>query len=139
VGVGPPLIAPAPALTPVLTFRPRAMVWLCCTAELPAFTLLLTFSPRATVWLWFGGKVPAFTCVLTFIFVFSFLEILSLIAAMAVAPLVKWLNRAGYYRRIFFSAWSSDWRGAGEIAGRRTASHKHKSLVIARLFRYGER
>jgi hypothetical protein len=71
--------------------------------------------------------------------VFSFLEILSLIAAMAVAPLVKWLNRAGYYRRIFFSAWSSDWRGAGEIAGRRTASHKHKSLVIARLFRYGER
>src|SRR4030095_246276 len=118
VGVGPPLIAPAPALTPVLTFRPRAMVWLCCTAELPAFTLLLTFSPRATVWLWFGGKVPAFTCVLTFIFVFSFLEILSLIAAMAVAPLVKWLNRAGYYRRICVSAWSSDWRGASEIAGR---------------------
>jgi hypothetical protein len=36
--------------------------------------------------------------------VFSFLEILSLIAARTAALLVKLLNRAGYYWRIFFSA-----------------------------------
>jgi hypothetical protein len=109
-GVGPPLIAPAPALTPVLTFRPRAIVWL-----------------------WFGGIEPAFTCVLIFILVYSFLEILSLIAAMAVALLVKLLNRAGYYWRIFFSVWSSDWRGVGEITGRHTVTNT-KAGFNARLF-----
>src|SRR5215475_6038845 len=54
----------------------------------PALMPVLTFSPRATVWLWLGGRVavvpmtmspvraPAFTWVLIFILVFSFLEIL---------------------------------------------------------------
>jgi len=37
---------------------------------------------------------------------------------MAVALLVKLLNRAGYYWRIFFSTWCSDWRGVGQFAGR---------------------
>jgi ABC-type arginine/histidine transport system permease subunit len=49
--------------------------------------------------------------------VFSFLEILKLIATAFAALLVKLLNHAGYSQRIFFGAWSSDWRGAIEMAG----------------------
>jgi hypothetical protein len=47
-------------------------------APCPALTPLLTFKPRATVWLWFAPSippgVPAFTCVFIFTVVFPFLE-----------------------------------------------------------------
>src|SRR5262249_40445345 len=82
----------------------------------PALTLVLTFRPRATVWLWFAPSIPpdfavepmrispvpppAFTFVLIFILMVSFLE--KLIAAMAAVLLVKTPNRAGYcYANIF--------------------------------------
>src|SRR5215471_8332536 len=32
-----------PALMPLLTFKPRATVWLCCIPSLPAFTFVLIF------------------------------------------------------------------------------------------------
>ena len=35
--------APCPALTPVLTFSPRATVWLCCIFIPPALTFVLIF------------------------------------------------------------------------------------------------
>ena len=62
-----------PALTLVLTFRPRATVWLwlCRPAPAPpvapALMLLLTLRPRATVWLWFILRPPALTFDLIFI------------------------------------------------------------------------
>src|SRR5262245_872459 len=57
----------APALTFVLTFRPRETVWLCCGPWLPALRLVLTFRLRAAVWLWLKPPPPAFTFVLIFI------------------------------------------------------------------------
>src|SRR5215510_10728070 len=64
-----------PALTFVLTFRPRVIVWLWLI-DAPALTPLLTFRPRATVWLWLMApwgtpRPPALTFVLTFIPAFS--------------------------------------------------------------------
>src|SRR5262249_27955860 len=95
--VGSPVPSPGcgPALIPVLTFSPRAMVWLWFIPQphsgqpgspTPAFTFVLTFKPRAIVWLWLGGRVavepmmispvlaPAFTFVLIFIDIFPFFE-----------------------------------------------------------------
>src|SRR5262249_49798166 len=74
-----------PALTPLLTFRPRVTVWLWFTFDplpapvglSPAFTFVLIFRPLATVWLWLVAILfelsPAFTFVLIFIRVFSLL------------------------------------------------------------------
>jgi hypothetical protein len=39
-----------------------------------ALTLVLTFKPRATVWLWLPASLPALTFVLIFILMVSFLE-----------------------------------------------------------------
>jgi hypothetical protein len=70
--------APCPALMPVLTFRPRATVWLCCEFQMPALTPVLTFRPRAIVWLWLCSSsvllVPAFTFVLIFTDVYPFFK-----------------------------------------------------------------
>jgi hypothetical protein len=56
-----------PALTPLLTFRPRAAVWLWLLVIPPAFTFDLTFKPREAVWLWLSASAPAFTFDLIFI------------------------------------------------------------------------
>src|SRR5215510_15421274 len=58
-----------PALTLLLTFKPRAVVWLWFMLP-PALTFVLTLRPRATVWLWLlcGGSTftaPALTVILT--------------------------------------------------------------------------
>src|SRR5262249_26671695 len=55
-----------PALRWLWTFRPRAIVWLCCGRLPPALTFVLTLRPRAIVWLWLSVRAPAFTSVFTF-------------------------------------------------------------------------
>src|SRR5215470_13130116 len=79
----------------------------------PALTPVLTFSPRATVWLCCICTPPAFTFVLTFILVFPFLKFrLRLIAARAAAHLFKLPSHPRYcYRTNIFTAWESNWRG----------------------------
>src|SRR5215467_10407423 len=57
----------APALTFVLTLRPRVTVWLWFCVSAPDLTLVLTFKPRAAVWLWLKPPPPALTFVLIFI------------------------------------------------------------------------
>ena len=67
---------------------------------------------------------PAFTFVLIFILVFSFLEkLIEVDCGENHRPPIqvaesRWILLAN----IFFSAWSSDWRGVGEIAGGRTTT-----------------
>src|SRR5262249_60867661 len=78
----------------------------------PGLTPVLSCSPRATVCLWLSAILPALTFVLIFILMVSFLE--NLIAAALAALLVKLLNCAGYYCRIFFRSWNSCWRGVGD-------------------------
>jgi MYXO-CTERM domain-containing protein len=65
---------------------------------------------------------PAFTFVLIFILAFSFLEILRLIAARTALSESSWGIALDIASEYFFSAWSSDWRGVGEIAGCRAAA-----------------
>src|SRR5215467_7990729 len=86
-----------PALTPVLTFKPRAIVWLCCICTPPALTPVLTFKARATVWLWLAAISPALTLVLIFILYGSFLEkLIETDCGENHRSLVKLANRAGY-------------------------------------------
>ena len=107
-----------PAFMPVLTFSPRAMVWLCCRGIIPALTLVLTFSPRATVWLCCKFIPPALTFVLIFILVFSFLEILSLIAASTATLLVKWAESRWILLSNIFSAHGVPFGAESVMAGR---------------------
>ena len=40
-----------PALTSVLTFKLRAVVWLCCSDQPPALTFVLTFICPYSFWI----------------------------------------------------------------------------------------
>src|SRR5262252_10664382 len=63
----------------------------------PALTPVLTFRPQATVWLWLVPILPAFTFVLIFTVVFSFLEKwIETDCGENHRSLVKLANRAGY-------------------------------------------
>jgi hypothetical protein len=80
---------------PVLTFSPRAIVWLCWRLDpppspfptAPVFTFVLSFEARAAVWLWLSVILQDFTFVFIFKVVFPFLE--NLIAASVAAYLYR--------------------------------------------------
>src|SRR5215470_18270210 len=86
--------------------------------ELIAEHLVLTLRPRATVWLCCIRVPPAFTFVLIFTVVFPFLEKwIEADCGENCRPLSqvaesRWILPSEY----FFSEWSSDLRGAGEVS-----------------------
>src|SRR5262249_18712860 len=82
----------------LLTFRPRATVWLCWRRIPPALTPLLTFRLRATIRLGCSFDPPTLTVVLIFIFVFPFLDF-----QVRCLSLVWFGGVASYHWRIAFT------------------------------------